>query len=69
MITCEKCKGEGLIGQGPNPHLREGRTEVCPDCNGTGQIVDEGGDAVAVDNSPAPVAPKGGIFKALFGSK
>lgn len=38
MITCEKCAGDGLIGNGPNPHLKEGHITTCPDCNGTGKV-------------------------------
>lgn len=74
MTTCTKCVGSGLIGQGPNPHLREGRTETCDVCKGTGKIPeaastetnDPAGHKEAVDNTVAPEKPKQGIIGRIF---
>ena len=41
MTQCPKCLGDGLIGNGDNPHLKEGRIVTCPDCNGTGLVPEE----------------------------
>lgn len=67
MNSCEKCLGTGLIGQGPNPHLREGRTVTCDACHGTGSKPVVAEDA-AVD-SGAPIEPKKGatLFSRIFG--
>jgi DnaJ-class molecular chaperone len=37
METCKKCLGEGLIGAGDQPHLRQGKISTCLDCAGTGK--------------------------------
>lgn len=35
--TCNKCKGDGLIGAGEFPHQKLGRVETCDMCGGTGK--------------------------------
>lgn len=40
---CENCHGEGLVGQGEQPWLRQGRTETCKKCGGTGKLVESAG--------------------------
>ena len=35
-VHCDVCKGNGLIGQGDQPWLRQGTLEVCKTCSGTG---------------------------------
>ncbi len=49
MNTCNKCKGEGLIGVGENPHLKEGPISTCDTCSGTGK---------ADENAIAPSTPE-----------
>lgn len=41
MDTCKKCVGDGLIGAGEFPHLKQGRVETCDMCGGTGKTVTE----------------------------
>lgn len=36
---CGVCKGEGLVGVGENPHLKEGNISTCSACAGTGKSV------------------------------
>lgn len=36
---CGVCKGEGLVGVGENPHLKEGNISTCSACAGTGKLV------------------------------
>src|ERR1035437_1580611 len=38
---CDICKGEGLVGAGPEPHLKQGEISTCTNCSGTGQVGDE----------------------------
>lgn len=61
---CEKCMGSGLIGNGPNPHLRVGAVKVCDICKGTGKIED-----ASVDNTDETGTPKKGIMSKIFGKK
>src|ERR1035437_9767380 len=35
---CDICKGEGLVGAGPEPHLKQGEISTCTNCSGTGQV-------------------------------
>ena len=37
-ITCTKCRGDGIIGNGPEPWAKQGATGTCPDCVGTGKV-------------------------------
>ena len=37
-VTCDLCRGDGLIGNGPEPHLKQGEVITCPKCKGTGKI-------------------------------
>lgn len=40
--VCEKCKGTGQVRQVTNSIMGQMiRTSICPDCNGTGEIIDE----------------------------
>ena len=41
-ITCDLCKGAGLIGNGPEPHLLQGEKRVCPKCGGRGILTVDG---------------------------
>lgn len=70
QTICEKCQGSGLVGQGPSPSLRQGRTEVCTDCKGTGKVNEkepvEDDLSTRVDNAPE-TPKKEGIFKKIFG--
>ena len=54
MSTCDKCKGDGLIGVGENPHLKAGPVSTCDVCSGTGKI----DGAEVVPDAPAPEEPK-----------
>lgn len=40
MSICQKCAGDGLIGNGPSPWLREGHVTTCDKCGGTGNLPD-----------------------------
>ncbi len=49
MTKCTKCLGEGLIGSGENPELKQGAIKTCDLCAGTGILVD---GQVASENQP-----------------
>ena len=51
-VTCDLCRGDGLIGNGPEPHLKQGEVITCPKCKGTGKI-----PTGPVQNEPEVVAP------------
>lgn len=36
--VCKKCHGDGIIGNGPEPHLKQGDTRTCDVCTGTGKV-------------------------------
>lgn len=36
--VCPVCRGEGIIGVGDQPHLRQGPLSTCPNCGGTGKV-------------------------------
>ncbi len=38
MNICDNCKGDGIVGVGENPHLKEGPQSTCPVCTGTGKV-------------------------------
>lgn len=38
MNKCQKCQGDGLVGQGDSPWKKEGKVTTCPDCSGTGRL-------------------------------
>lgn len=44
MTLCTNCNGEGLVGQGDKPWLKQGKLETCTACKGTGKISDEAGE-------------------------
>lgn len=83
MKKCETCLGDGLIGAGPQPWLKQGLVRQCPDCNGTGKIsptdaqvaptepVPEASQDAPVDNSAtdqeAPTGFLGSLKKAILG--
>ena len=46
LVTCIKCGGDGLIGQGPEPHLKQGRIVTCDVCLGKGKITEAKRDEV-----------------------
>jgi hypothetical protein len=54
---CPVCKGTGLIGAGPEPHLHQGDVVTCPNCKGTGQIEDGVLATEAVVPTPVEEAP------------
>lgn len=74
MNKCENCVGEGLVGQGPEPWLRQGHIETCPVCLGTGikaapaapesvqtaepENLSSETEPAPVDNTPAVKAPE-----------
>lgn len=35
---CDNCNGEGIVGQGESPWLKQGHLETCKLCTGTGKI-------------------------------
>jgi hypothetical protein len=37
-VTCDLCRGDGLVGNGPEPHMKQGEVKTCPKCKGTGKI-------------------------------
>lgn len=57
MTTCTKCNGGGLIGNGPEPWLKQGHVTTCDICNGTGSVsdTDEADQPVADAPIEAPV--------------
>lgn len=52
--TCNKCKGDGLIGAGEFPHQKLGRVETCDMCGGTGKTASE----TPVEEAPVEAAPE-----------
>lgn len=40
MSTCNNCLGDGVVGSGDQPWLKQGALRTCELCNGTGQIND-----------------------------
>ncbi len=38
---CENCHGEGLVGAGDQPWLRQGPVTTCSPCGGTGKVDEE----------------------------
>lgn len=81
-VTCITCGGKGLVGQGPEPHLMQGRIDSCKTCAGTGTITPEHRDAMNTEKhgsvtkapeAPAddeadktPATPKKGFFARIF---
>lgn len=55
MKTCDVCKGDGLVGVGENPHLKEGPVSTCVPCSGTGKVADSL-SAQVIDNDPEVLA-------------
>ena len=47
--NCENCKGDGLVGAGEQPWLRQGRLERCTKCGGTGKVEDGAQDTAQVE--------------------
>ncbi|MES2216688.1 MAG: hypothetical protein V4481_05345 [Patescibacteria group bacterium] len=41
MSTCQNCRGEGLVGAGDQPWLKQGPLGTCKPCSGSGKISDE----------------------------
>lgn len=60
MTTCTNCNGEGLVGQGDNPALKQGRIDTCSVCNGTGKVgePDVQPEAPAVPQEPEATPPQ-----------
>ncbi|MES2216633.1 MAG: hypothetical protein V4481_05060 [Patescibacteria group bacterium] len=48
MSTCTNCHGEGLVGAGDKPWLKQGPIGTCKPCSGSGKIAD------AVEPEAAP---------------
>ena len=40
MITCENCKGDGIVGVGTEPWLKNGDNSTCKVCTGTGKVAE-----------------------------
>lgn len=38
QTQCTKCLGDGIVGNGDNPHMKEGHQHTCDLCGGTGKI-------------------------------
>lgn len=54
-MDCSNCNGKGLVSTGAVPtNLEVGNKITCPECGGTGQIVDV--------PTPAPIMPKVGAL-------
>lgn len=54
MTICTNCNGEGLVGSGEKPWMKQGKIVTCPECSGTGQMP----EAVSVSTpepEPTPV--------------
>lgn len=57
-IPCTKCVGLGLISTGSKPHdLSTGLKITCPDCHGTGSIVESMDEAVDKSGDPKVQGP------------
>ena len=41
QTKCTNCNGEGIVGNGDKPWLKEGALSTCPVCKGTGTLIDE----------------------------
>ena len=77
MQTCPNCDGNGLVGQGPSPWLRQGHITTCPVCTGTGILNEDGTAHLNEEVAPAPAVEPvdeepttttvGGILKKMFG--
>ena len=63
MKTCPNCAGDGLVGQGEQPWLRQGHIVKCAQCSGTGKVSD--GTEPEVAPEPAPEVAPGVIVGAL----
>lgn len=52
---CSNCNGEGIVGSGEKPWLKEGHLHTCDVCKGTGKIVeaDATGTKPAQESIPA----------------
>lgn len=58
--NCPVCKGEGLIGAGDMPWLRQGPISTCGNCGGSGKVEDIAPEVVAeapTEPTPEPEAP------------
>lgn len=51
MTTCKNCLGDGIVGVGDKPWLKEGPQSTCTVCSGTGQVED--GSVESVPETPA----------------
>lgn len=58
MTNCENCHGEGLVGQGEKPWLRQGHIDTCKICNGTGKV-SAGGSQAATAQTTADQSAEG----------
>lgn len=58
MINCENCHGEGLVGQGEKPWLRQGHIDTCKICNGTGKVETGSAGATAQEADEANAKQK-----------
>jgi DnaJ-class molecular chaperone len=52
METCKNCNGDGIVGNGPSPWLKEGAVHGCEVCSGTGQVAS--GETVPVPEEATP---------------
>lgn len=50
---CANCHGDGIVGQGEQPWLKQGHTETCKVCNGTGKAEADAGETVDTTESQA----------------
>ena len=51
---CEKCRGDGLVGAGEQPWLKQGAISTCPECSGKGQLADVTPEVPVESTEPAP---------------
>lgn len=65
MDTCKKCVGDGLIGAGEFPHLKQGRVETCDMCGGTGKTASE----VPVEEAPVEATPEAEVVETVVESE
>lgn len=59
MEQCKNCLGDGIVGNGDVPHLKQGQIVQCPVCKGTGKVGDAPAEEqVAPQAEPVEESPK-----------
>lgn len=66
MKRCPNCDGDGIVGSGETPHLKQGHIVTCTVCQGTGSVpVNSTAQEAPVDNTPEAKVKRGGILGML----